>query len=142
MSGKTDSAPHGVVAMRTYLAVGAALLVLTAVTVAISFLPLGGWNAIVAVGVASIKALLVALVFMHLLYDRKLYLVVFVVAVLFLGVFIGLTMFDILRRGDIDPAADRPIRENAVIYNMAPPADSAAAPSDEAGGEAESRVEP
>jgi cytochrome c oxidase subunit 4 len=106
-----------IVPLRTYLAVGGALLILTAVTVGVSFLPLGGWNAIVALGLASLKATLVALFFMHLLYDKKIFMVVFVVSIMMLGIFIGLTMFDTLRRGDVNSISAQPIEKNAAMYN-------------------------
>ena len=41
--------PH-VLPLRTYLLVAGALMILTAITVGVSFIHLGGWNAIVAVG--------------------------------------------------------------------------------------------
>ena len=105
-----------IVPLRTYLAVGGALLILTAVTVGVSFLPMGGWNAIVALGLASFKAMLVALFFMHLLYDKKVFMIVFVVSIMMLGIFIGLTMFDTLRRGDINSISAQPIEKNAAMY--------------------------
>lgn len=61
---------------------------------------------------------------MHLWYDKKIYLVIFSVALLFLTVFIALTMFNILRRGDIHTVTDRPIEKDAVIYNKEERADS------------------
>ncbi len=121
---KEQAAPHHhITPLRTYLAVGVALFIQTGITVAISFIPLGGWNAIVAIGLASIKGVLVALIFMHLLYDKKIYLVVFVAALLFLAVFIALTMFDTLSRGDIHEISEHPIKGKAVIYD-APAADT------------------
>ncbi|MEW5923425.1 MAG: cytochrome C oxidase subunit IV family protein [Candidatus Zixiibacteriota bacterium] len=102
--------------IKTYVAVAAGLFILTAVTVGVSFIHLGGWNAVVAFGVATIKGLLVAMFFMHLLYDRKIYLIIFATALLFLGVFIALTMFDILLRGPINPDTSSPIKNEAVIY--------------------------
>ena len=105
-----------VLPLRTYLGVAAALFILTAVTVWVSLIDLGCWNAIVAVGVASIKALLVALIFMHLKYDKKIYLIIFVSGLAFLTVFIALTMFDTLRRGDIHGESEGQIRD-AVIYD-------------------------
>jgi cytochrome c oxidase subunit IV len=62
------------VGYRTYVTVWAALLVMTAVTVAVSFLNMGLWNAAVALIIASIKAILVALYFMHLRHEIKLVL--------------------------------------------------------------------
>ena len=112
--------PH-IIPLRTYLLTAAALMVLTAVTVGVSFIPLGGWNAVVAVGIASVKALLVAFIFMHLWYDKKIYLIIFSVALLFLTVFIALTMFDTLQRGEIDAVKDGPIEKDAVIYRQEKP---------------------
>lgn len=115
-----------VLPLRVYLTVGAILLFMTFVTVAVSFVPLGPFNLVVAMGIATFKAMLVGMFFMHLLYDNKLYATVFLAAVSFLAVFIVLTMFDTLRRGDLYDYTARPIKEQAAIYeNM--PADSSAA---------------
>lgn len=116
--------------LRVYLTVAAALLVLTAITVKISLINLGGWNLVVAVGVATIKASLVALFFMHLLYDKKIYMIVFGAGILFLAIFIALTMFDTLERDAVNPIEAIPINKSAVIYQNSPAnnpvADSAA----------------
>ena len=103
-----------------YLIVGCGLLVFTLVTVAVSFINLGGWNVVVAIFIASIKAILVALFFMHLLYDNKFYALIFSFAVLFLAVLIVFTLFDTLNRGDIYDFRAVPIKEDAVIYDKAP----------------------
>lgn len=105
-----------VLPLKTYLSVGAALLILTAVTVGLSFVPLGGFNVVIALLIAAAKALLVALFFMHLLYDKKIFMLVFAVAILFLALFITFTMFDTMRRGDLDIMQAKPIENNAVIY--------------------------
>lgn len=55
---------------KTYASVFAALLVLTVVTVWVSRHDFGTWNIVVAMFVASIKAMLVALFFMHLKYEK------------------------------------------------------------------------
>ena len=102
--------------LKVYLSVGVALLVLTAITVGVSFIPLGGFNVVVALLIASIKALLVALFFMHLLYDKKIFMIIFAIAILFLALFITLTMFDTMRRGDIDIMQAKPIEDKAAIY--------------------------
>jgi cytochrome c oxidase subunit 4 len=94
----------------------AALIVLTAVTVWISHFHFGAYNLVVAMGVAAIKASLVALFFMHLKYDNKLYMTIFLSAIAFLAIFIVLTMFDNLTRGRIDEEKVHPINPNAVIY--------------------------
>jgi cytochrome c oxidase subunit 4 len=102
--------------IRVYLIVFLSLLILTVVTVAVSYIDLGGWNAIVAVVIASIKAMLVAFFFMHLLYDKKINLVVFIIGLVFVTLFIGLTMFDTLRRADLYTETALPIQEQAKMY--------------------------
>lgn len=127
MSEHNKSHIH-ILPLKTYLSVGAALLVLTAVTVGVSFIPLGGFNVVVALLIASVKALLVALFFMHLLYDKKIFMIIFAVAILFLALFITFTMFDTMRRGDIDVMQAAPIEKDAVIYKESG-SDSSAASS-------------
>jgi len=54
----------------TYLYIFIALLVLTVATVGITRFDFGSWNIVVAMVIASIKAMLVALYFMHLKYEK------------------------------------------------------------------------
>jgi cytochrome c oxidase subunit 4 len=117
----TDSQPNlpHVLPLRLYLAIGAALLTLTAITVAVSLFDFGPLNLVVALSIAAIKATLVALYFMHLRYDSRLYLVVFLTAIAFLAVFIILTLFDTLERDRIYSIKSEPIRPEAVIYKPA-----------------------
>ena len=111
----SHQAPH-VIPLRNYLGVGAALLVLTFVTVAVANIDLGPWNIVVALFVASVKATLFLLFFMHLFYDHKLYSFVFSGAIVFLALFIVLIMFDTEGRGLIYDEVARPIRAEAQIY--------------------------
>jgi len=60
----------------------------------------------------------VAMFFMHLYYDNKLYAAIFSISLIFVSVFIILTMFDTLQRGNIDEVREKPIRENAIIYDQ------------------------
>lgn len=120
------AAPH-VLPLKVYLGVGATLLVLTGVTVGVSFIPLGGFNVVVALLIAGVKALLVALVFMHLLWDNKILLVSFVTAIVILTIFIVLTMFDTMERGQVNPETRSPIKKEAVIYDNKVPTESAPA---------------
>ena len=124
--------------LKVYFAVFGALLVLTAVTVIISKFHFGAFNLVVAMAVAAVKASLVALYFMHLKYDSKVYMTVFLIAIAMLAVFIILTMADTLTRGRLDPQKEQPITPSAVIYREdtvagAPVADSTALDSAAAG---------
>ncbi len=71
-----------------------ALLVLTVVTVAVSYIHLGPFNLAVALVIAMIKALLVATFFMHLRWDKPFNAVVFAATLFFLGIFIGFCVLD------------------------------------------------
>lgn len=79
---------------KTYLAVGAALIVLTGVTVAVSYVDLGLLNVAVALGIASVKASLVALYFMHLRGEKPLVWAFALVPLLFLALIIFGTLSD------------------------------------------------
>jgi len=91
--------PEHIVPIKTYTIVLLALLVLTATTCAVSFIDMGKMNAVVAVAIAFAKASLVALIFMHLRYSRRLMWVVAASGLFWLGILIALTMSDYLTRG-------------------------------------------
>jgi len=79
-----------------------ALIFFTLLTVGASEIHLGKMNLVVAVVIASMKASLVVLFFMHLRYDSRFYLMILVLSVLFIGVFFAYTMNDTERRGEVD----------------------------------------
>lgn len=64
-------AAHVHPSVNLYLAVFGALMVLTAVTVAVAFFDLGPLNNVVALGIAGIKTSLVVLFFMHVHYASR-----------------------------------------------------------------------
>jgi cytochrome c oxidase subunit 4 len=115
----TEHAAH-ILPLRVYLIVAALLLIATGLTVTIAQVDFGPWNLVVAMLIAGIKATLVAMFFMHLKYDNKLYSIVFVGAILFLAIFIVFTMFDTMRRGDLNEITARPIEAQAEMYKTAP----------------------
>ena len=84
-------AGHHIVPMSTYVKVLIALLVLTALTVAVarpvSGFDAGIFNTLIAFLIAGVKASLVLAIFMGLKYDKKLNLAIF-----FTGVFVLLVM--------------------------------------------------
>ena len=75
-------------------AVFATLLVLTVITVAATWIDLGGFNLWLAMIIATVKGALVALYFMHLRYDRPFNAIVFLTALLFVTLFVGLALTD------------------------------------------------
>ena len=86
-------------AVPLYVAVFAALIVLTGVTVAVSYVDLGPASVVVALAIACAKALLVLLFFMHLRESPGLTWVVALGGFFWLGILIALTMSDVLTRG-------------------------------------------
>ena len=110
------STPH-VIPIKVYLGIGAILMIFTVITVAAAQVDLGFLNIVVALAIATTKALLVAFFFMHLYYDNKMLFFVFASSIFFLAVLISLTMFDTMRRGDIYDYRDTNIEQNAIIYD-------------------------
>ena len=88
-----------VVPVRTYYAIFAALLVMTALTVAVAFVDLGRMNTVIALTIAVIKATLVILFFMHVYYGSRLTWIVLATGFFWLAVLITFTMSDVLSRG-------------------------------------------
>jgi cytochrome c oxidase subunit IV len=86
--------------LKMYFGVWIALLVFTFVTYEVSTIELGPFNAVVALVIASVKATLVALFFMHVWHaSEKLTKLVIAAAVFFLILLLGLTMSDYATRG-------------------------------------------
>lgn len=85
-----------------YYAVFAALIVGTALTVIVAFFDLGPLNNIVMLLIASVKALLVVLFFMHVRWSTRLTWVVAASGFAWLIILFGLTMTDYLTRGWVE----------------------------------------
>jgi cytochrome c oxidase subunit 4 len=83
----------------TYVKILLALLVATAVTTAVARVDLGGFSVVVALGIASVKMVLVALFFMHIRHSTKLTRLVVLGGLLWLGILLLLTMTDFATRG-------------------------------------------
>ncbi|GAA5510877.1 cytochrome C oxidase subunit IV family protein [Novipirellula caenicola] len=72
----------------------AALVFLTIVTVAQASFDLGGLDVVIVMAIATVKATLVVLFFMHVLYDKPFNAVVFISSFVFLAIFIIATLSD------------------------------------------------
>jgi cytochrome c oxidase subunit 4 len=82
-----------------YLAIGAGLLVLTATTVGAAFVNLGPFNPVIALLIATIKATLVVLFFMHVKgASERLTGAVVVSGFFFLAILISLSLADYMTR--------------------------------------------
>ncbi len=90
----------------TYVKVFVALLVLTALTYGVSYMDLGNASLPVAMLVAFAKASLVCMYFMHLKYDDRYNVFVFISTILFVAIFFAFTIFDLVQRDAINPEQD------------------------------------
>jgi cytochrome c oxidase subunit IV len=88
-----------VMPVRTNIIVFVALLVLLVATVGAAMMPLGALHVPVAMTIATVKAVLIVLFFMHVLHSHKLVAVVSVASFLWLGIMVALTLNDYLTRG-------------------------------------------
>src|SRR5436309_15248569 len=97
---------HDANAPKIYAAVLAALLMLTFITVAASKVQFGSGmiNVVIALTIATVKASLVALFFMHLIHDRAMNAIILVSSFIFLGIFLGFSYGDYASRDDLRPA--------------------------------------
>lgn len=88
--------PAGVHVMpvKALIAVWAALVILTVVTVGATWVDLGSMNLWLAMVIATVKATLVALYFMHLRYDKPINGIVLVTALVFVMLFVGVALTD------------------------------------------------
>lgn len=102
-----------------YVAVFAALLILTAVTVAVAFVDLGGLNNAVALAIAATKAALVMLWFMHVKGSSSLIRLTIAAGGLWLAILIGLTLADYTTRTRPDHLGDVQYRDH--IWWTEPP---------------------
>ncbi len=76
----------------------AVLLVLTAITVGVSYVHLGFLNIPIALAIASTKVTFVLLFFMHLKYEGRVINISFLSTVGVLVILIGLTFWDVAYR--------------------------------------------
>jgi cytochrome c oxidase subunit IV len=91
-------AEHHVVSWRIYLGIFLALAVLTVVTVLAAGRDFGAFNTLIALGIATIKATLVILFFMHVRYSSRLTTLVLFSGFVFLAILILLTASDYISR--------------------------------------------
>ena len=71
-----------------------ALLVLTVLTVGVTYVDLGRFNIWIALAVAVVKAALVVSIFMHLKYDKPFNAIILIVSFALVMLFIGIVLTD------------------------------------------------
>ena len=96
---------HHVSPVWQFTAVFIALLFLTILTYLVSFAGLGPFSLPVAMIIAATKGTLVVLFFMHLLYEDRFYAFVFCMALIFVAIFFGFTLFDMSTTDELNEEA-------------------------------------
>lgn len=94
-------AAHRSPSLAVYLAVFAALMAGTAVTVGVAFVDLGTMNNVAMLGIAVVKATLVVLFFMHVRYGPRLVWVLAAGGFAWLGILLAFTLSDYLTRSGV-----------------------------------------
>ncbi len=107
-----------------YLKTLVGLLILTGITVGASYINFGSSsiNVVVALTIATIKATLVALFFMHLLHDKPVNGIIAAAGFIFLGLFLMFTLLDFDTR-------ENPLPRNLPGVVTPPPAPAATTPA-------------
>ena len=98
MTAYTHTEEHHITTNKTYIIVWLALMILTAVTVYVSYINFGILNIVIALVVASIKASVVALYFMHLKFEDSITWVFALFPLSLLALLIALTITDTFTR--------------------------------------------
>ena len=110
---------HHIIPIETYFKVFGALMFLTVLTVAVTYVDLGFFNIYLAMFIAILKSTLVLLFFMHLYYDNKTNLLFFLGSIIFMIIFITFTYFDIGQRDGIYDIEDwNPVIESGTYQDL------------------------
>ena len=104
--------------LKTYLVIYFTLLLMTLITLVSVQFDFGSFNIVLAMIIASFKATLVLLFFMHLLYDNKINLAFLVASVVFLAVFIAITAVDTNYRNTLYDIRAKLVEEQAPAENF------------------------
>jgi cytochrome c oxidase subunit 4 len=96
-----------IVSPKVYIGIFLSLMVLTAATVAAAYVNLGPFNIVIALAIATLKATLVVLFFMHARYSPGRTHMVIISAIFWLAIMLSLTLSDYATR-DHDVTINRP----------------------------------
>ena len=102
-----DHSEH-IVSAKLYWVIWFILIVCTVLTAVVATVDLGKFNTVVALGIATFKATLVVLIFMHVKYtSEKMTKAILISAVFWLGLLLFLSLLDFSSRpqGELVPTA-------------------------------------
>ena len=122
MTTHSESQPHAhVSSMGMLIGVFGALLVLTVVTVAVAYVDLGELNLFIALAIATVKALLVSIFFMHLRHDSGFNRLAFFGSFLFVALFVSITLMDTGQYVEFIDWSEKVLKEPAAAATQAAP---------------------
>jgi len=87
-----------IISVRSYVTVFLELMGLTALTVGVAFVNLGAMNTVVALVIATVKMLLVMMIFMHVKYSSRLTKLAILAAFFWLALLLTFTLSDYFTR--------------------------------------------
>lgn len=87
-----------IVPPKIYALIGSTLLLFTGITVYAAYVDLGPLNIVVALAIATFKATLVVLYFMHLRYSPKRTQLIIICGVFWLAIMLFMTLSDYITR--------------------------------------------
>lgn len=87
-----------IVSPKLYLGIILTLMMLTAATVGAAYIDLGPWNIVAALGIATLKATLVVLYFMHVRYSPGRTQLIVIAGLFWLGLLLFMTLADYATR--------------------------------------------
>ena len=106
-----------IVSPKVYIIIFASLMLGTGITVWAAFQNFGPLNIVIALGIATIKATLVVLYFMHARYSPHRTQLVFVCAIFWLAIMLGLTLADYgTRPHDMQPGEGRLVQPASAYF--------------------------
>ena len=120
---ESHEAHHHIVPIPVYLTIFATLLVMTGLTIWVSFQNWGDYNIVIALAIAAFKGTLVVWFFMHVKFASKLTQLATVLGFVWLSILIGFVYSDVATRDWVGAAngwAQQPIDESAAGHYEAP----------------------
>jgi cytochrome c oxidase subunit IV len=97
-----------VLPFQTYVKTLVALLVLTVITVIAAEQDFGALNVVIALGIATIKALIVSLFFMHLKFEGRLIVMYAIYPIILVALLVSSNVVDVKDRAIIAPRGKEP----------------------------------
>ena len=89
-----ENSEHKIVSFKTYGLVLFALIIFTLLSVYVTQLDFGNLGIVVALSIAGLKSILVFSIFMHLLYDKKMYALMVVGVLVVMTIVLIITFLD------------------------------------------------